>query len=521
MNGPDDGSKGSLKIKIKNPNLISPTPISHGTATTSTINAPTITSLPIPDQSVAGIGPLFQKALQCTQEQLDSWKDGDLQNLKGEMDSMCKAFKEYQLNLTAQLNVVENWRTGAIGVEGISSNGENNTHNGSGKSVPSPMISKTPARKGKSKDKGQSKKTTNKKPTKRTEDSPVTSDSEKGEREKNEELMKSDPAVREEDIHNSSEDEILDIDDTESADGKKGSRASSVDEKNQSISAGKGKRQKSANFRKGKNDKKKKGKDDYTDEEEDSEDEDLLFKASELLNPPKNNFWADRALFCILHRGRSSLHLPTAGRTAEDNIMPSNKQENDSSKPIISCGEVTQRLLAALIDEKVISFEMTENQGSTLDHILREDDEAARVQSTTWYTTKDVCPFSTESEYLPLHVPPTYDYSFGRMLALEDRIKLELRSIGLLDDEDLDIDTLHREDDEICSELRKLQHQLKDRMRINNNVRTKLAALVSKRMEQEEQERKEKEANRILEGQYKKKVKKRARMGRKGKGEVT
>jgi hypothetical protein len=88
---------------------------------------------------------------------------------KWQMDSMCKAFKEYQLNLTAQLNVVENWRTGAIGVEGISSNGENNTHNGSGKSVPSPMISKTPARKGKSKDKGQSKKTTNKKPTKRTE----------------------------------------------------------------------------------------------------------------------------------------------------------------------------------------------------------------------------------------------------------------------------------------------------------------------------------------------------------------
>jgi len=46
------------------------------------------------------------------------------------------------------------------------------------------------------------------------------------------------------------------------------------------------------------------------------------------------------------------------------------------------------------------------------------------------------------------------------MTSLEERIRSELRQIGLLDDEDVSIS--NKEDDEICAELRSLQAQLKE-----------------------------------------------------------
>lgn len=92
------------------------------------------------------------------------------------------------------------------------------------------------------------------------------------------------------------------------------------------------------------------------------------------------------------------------------------------------------------------------------------------------------------------------------MIALEDRIRLELRAIGLLDDEGnsavhllhisvlnmlsysfLDLDPADREDDEVCAELRLNQNLLRDQIAINNERRLKLIALVRPKMREHEE----------------------------------
>eukprot|EP00011_Vannellida_sp_DIVA3-517-6-12_P001326 CAMPEP_0114626102 /NCGR_PEP_ID=MMETSP0168-20121206/11607_1 /TAXON_ID=95228 ORGANISM="Vannella sp., Strain DIVA3 517/6/12" /NCGR_SAMPLE_ID=MMETSP0168 /ASSEMBLY_ACC=CAM_ASM_000044 /LENGTH=534 /DNA_ID=CAMNT_0001837393 /DNA_START=172 /DNA_END=1773 /DNA_ORIENTATION=+ len=106
----------------------------------------------------------------------------------------------------------------------------------------------------------------------------------------------------------------------------------------------------------------------------------------------------------------------------------------------VRCGDVTQRILAALIEEKLI------------------------VEPNT-----PADPFLATSA-LPLDSPPTADYSRPAMLSLDDRIRMELRSIGLLDDEDANASG-NREDDEICAEIRHLQGQLREQIRVNNERR--------------------------------------------------
>eukprot|EP01117_Protostelium_nocturnum_P016165 TRINITY_DN6347_c0_g1_i2.p1 TRINITY_DN6347_c0_g1~~TRINITY_DN6347_c0_g1_i2.p1 ORF type:complete len:314 (-),score=107.21 TRINITY_DN6347_c0_g1_i2:87-1028(-) len=305
-----------------------------------------------------------------------------------------------------------------------------------------------------------------------------------------------------------------------------------------SIVTGKGRRQ--GKNKSGKLNEKKRGtkKDkDYTDDSDEEDEDDILFKASELLNPPKHNFWADIEPY-FAHFTDDDLRfispqqmdpddpafiIPPLGKSQYDDFSK-REQEMDNQgeiRVVVACGEVTQRILSALIDEKAISSDAITST-TTLDSLLKDEEtdvvNSNGKNSRSWITPTESCLFSTESEYLPLHVAPTYDYSFNKMLSIEDRIKLELRSIGLLDDEDLDVDTLHREDDEICSELRKLQQQLKERMKSNNSMRTKLASLVGIRMTKEEAERKEKEHNRQLDREYIKLVKREKKgKGRKGK----
>lgn len=87
------------------------------------------------------------------------------------------------------------------------------------------------------------------------------------------------------------------------------------------------------------------------------------------------------------------------------------------------------------------------------------------------------------------------------MINLEQRIRMELRSIGLLDDEggmpwsfilskahlSEEIDPTEREDDEICAELRSLQNSLREAIITNNNRRNNLIALVKPKMREQEE----------------------------------
>lgn len=165
--------------------------------------------------------------------------------------------------------------------------------------------------------------------------------------------------------------------------------------------------------------------------------------------------------------------------------------EDGETKLVPSCGELTSRILAALIEENIIPPEFQEN----VDDTTRNGDSKI---------LKNYSERNTPSSSIPIQTPPTYDYSIETFVALEERIKLELRSIGLLDDSDFDVckavfiphflQTSQREDDEICTELRKLQKQLREQITLNNTIRSKISAMLPAIMAQEEAERKERQA---------------------------
>jgi len=183
-----------------------------------------------------------------------------------------------------------------------------------------------------------------------------------------------------------------------------------------------------------------------------------------------------------------------------------------------SCGDLTSRILAALIEEDVVPSSV---QNTFQEEVNIASFPESRVTALN-LTQLSHFPFGeTYDQGLPLETPPTYDYSHTTMLSLEDRIKLELRSIGLLDDQDLDIDNNAREDDEICSELRKIQKDLKEQILSNNSIRSRVSALVAESMAKEEQLKKEKAASAALEKTYLKLMRKKKRKPMVGKAETT
>lgn len=223
----------------------------------------------------------------------------------------------------------------------------------------------------------------------------------------------------------------------------------------------------------------------------------------------KNNFWQDMepffapfssedVKFCTpqgIDEDDPSFAIPPLGKVGHTKAEWDSDSDSDSFRPpsknlrghenlppvnlttrSISCGDLTQRILAALIEEQILP---------------------------------SLPPWISDDDPLSPTIPPTYDYSHSAMLSLEERIRLELRSLGLLDDDDMEMDG--REDDEISLELRRLQKQLKDQICINNEIRAKVSAKIVPVMNQEETQKKDKIANQTLEKAYLKLMRKKRR----------
>jgi hypothetical protein len=166
--------------------------------------------------------------------------------------------------------------------------------------------------------------------------------------------------------------------------------------------------------------------------------------------------------------------------------------EDEDADPIM--GDMTQRILQSLIDENIIM-------------------------------NRPPSPFSDETvinpnidennkEMLPHHgIPaiPVASYSRQNMINLEERIRMELRAIGLLDDDE--IDPSEREDDEVCAELRLLQSKLREQISINNDRRQKLIALVKPKMREQEEARKQKLINQQIEKNFSKLIQRKKKRG--------
>lgn len=99
-----------------------------------------------------------------------------------------------------------------------------------------------------------------------------------------------------------------------------------------------------------------------------------------------------------------SINIPALGKhyslvLQDKGIDTDVKKQNNE----ISCGNLTQRLLASLLEVD--------------NHVDTRGISGASIESC-----------------LPLDVPPTADYSSQKMENLEDRICMELRYIGLMDE---------------------------------------------------------------------------------------
>jgi len=159
-------------------------------------------------------------------------------------------------------------------------------------------------------------------------------------------------------------------------------------------------------------------------------------------------------------------------------------EDIDGLTDIACCGDLTSRILSALIEEKLL------------------------------LSTQDINTFDkNEIDEIPYGQPPTSDYSPSNMANLEDRIKLELKSIGLFEEVNpiepiITESKPATEDDEICNELKSLQTKLKEQIQQNNDNLSKLYSLAIKRMAEQEQEREEKAVTYELERTYLKHKKK-------------
>ncbi|KAF9382307.1 Transcriptional regulator [Podila verticillata] len=120
--------------------------------------------------------------------------------------------------------------------------------------------------------------------------------------------------------------------------------------------------------------------------------------------------------------------------------VPFELTEDNIDQDEVSCGPLTERIICSLISEEVDP------------KLVKQDDESASQ------------PAITQSH------PRNY-------AELEERVKRELRYIGLLGNEEIDWDA--REDDEISIQLRSLQKELREVMKVNKSRKQKLLGLVN------------------------------------------
>jgi hypothetical protein len=106
----------------------------------------------------------------------------------------------------------------------------------------------------------------------------------------------------------------------------------------------------------------------------------------------------------------------------------------------------------------------------------------------------------TDIPSIPLSQSPVPNYAPNNYLSLEERIKMELRNIGLLPDTEIDPRT--REDDEVCAEMRVMFARLRQQVRLNNERRAHLHALALPRLKYYEDQMRQAAADKEIEKRY-------------------
>ncbi|KAJ2758712.1 Transcriptional regulator [Coemansia nantahalensis] len=123
---------------------------------------------------------------------------------------------------------------------------------------------------------------------------------------------------------------------------------------------------------------------------------------------------------------------------------------------------LTERIVSALVAERLVLHDGDRSQpGSGSD---AAGDRLVRSNSGCVSDSE-----GSDAELGPRLAPPA-----GEMLSLEDRLKRELRYIGILDEDEDDVNWDDREDDEVCVTMRTLQRQLREQVRVNRARKERL-----------------------------------------------
>ncbi|KAF9091515.1 Transcriptional regulator [Mortierella sp. AD031] len=146
-----------------------------------------------------------------------------------------------------------------------------------------------------------------------------------------------------------------------------------------------------------------------------------------------------------------SIKEPTPSRNTVYS-QPFELTDENIDQDEISCGPLTERIICSLISEEVVDAKE-----------FKQDEDARAVSPS------------------PAAAPQSNARNYAE---LEERIKRELRYIGLLGNEEINWDA--REDDEISITLRSLQKELRDVMKVNRSRKQKLLGLVNNHLAYQE-----------------------------------
>ncbi|KAF8967994.1 Transcriptional regulator [Entomortierella lignicola] len=184
-----------------------------------------------------------------------------------------------------------------------------------------------------------------------------------------------------------------------------------------------------------------------------------------LLIPPLGKHYLDawteedRALlpFDGFESRRSSVDIVKDTAPSRNTVynQPFELTDENIDQDEVSCGPLTERIICSLIAEEVVDPKE-----------IKDDDEQVEAEAS-------------------LSTTPAASQSNARNYAeLEERIKRELRYIGLLGNEEIDWDA--REDDEISITLRSLQKELREVMKVNKSRKQRLLGLVNNHLAYQE-----------------------------------
>ncbi|KAJ2489092.1 Transcriptional regulator [Coemansia sp. RSA 2050] len=158
---------------------------------------------------------------------------------------------------------------------------------------------------------------------------------------------------------------------------------------------------------------------------------------------------------------------PPRTRPATASFSGTDLVDSDLAYNSVRLAPLTERLISALVAERLVMNGESWSANAKHDATSNGSNGIGNGHHDEGTSVND-----SGSEEGDDGMEPRQLSSAGDLISLEDRLKRELRYIGILDDDDVDWDD--REDDEVCVTMRSLQRQLREQTRINAQRKERL-----------------------------------------------